>query len=168
MGNRNRDPERALDAVYDAASQLSDDELAARADVTVRQVQIWKKKRGLSDKSALQESIGALRGLTDYEPKAHVTTEHLDWETPTFLLRVPLDYTQYARACFALQTTVSFTLKQIAHATGTKPRDVELAIEIWRRHLTARGKRCLGCATLLDHRFTEFCSRSCHDYATKP
>lgn len=146
---------------------MTDDELAARADVTVRQVQLWKKKRGLTDKSALQESIGALRGLADYEPKTHLTAEHLNWDTPTFVLRVPLDYTQYARACFTLQTTASFTTKQIAHATGTKTHDVELALEAWRRHLTARGKRCLGCATLLDHRFTEFCSRTCHDYATK-
>jgi hypothetical protein len=152
-----------------AKAGASDEWLAQQADVSVRQVKLWRKQRGLSsDKKSTQEAMSALQGLAlAYEPTAHRTGDAFDWETPEFLLRRPLDYTQYARSCFTLLTIAMFTPRQIARATGTRERDVEQAIALWRRHLSGHGTRCLGCDSLVDTRYTEFCSRICHDRATQ-
>jgi hypothetical protein len=163
-------PEEALDALLDEAlAGASDHWLAQQADVSLRQVALWRKKRGLvSDKKPGPELASALQGLApDYDGEAHTTSADLDFETPSYLLRTALDYTQYARACCALTTVAMFSIQQVASATGTNVRDVETALAIWRRHLSSSGRRCLGCAVLLDHRFTEFCSRRCHDHAVR-
>lgn len=159
-------PDEALDSLLaEAKAGASDEWLANQADVSIRQVQLWKKRRGVSsDKGPIQEAVSALQGLAQaYEPSLHKTGEAFDWETPEFLLRRPLDYTQYARACFTLSTIAMFTNRQISRATGTRERDVEQAIALWRRHLSGHGRRCLGCEAIVDPRYTEFCSRSCHD-----
>lgn len=163
-------PYEALDRFAEEAKAGADDAwLAKKAFVSVRQVQSWKRARGLSGKAPVREAVEALQGLARaYEPAAHQTGQALDWETPEFVLRQALDYTQYARAVFSLITTARFTPRQVARATGTRESDVDQALQLWRRHLSTNGRRCLGCPTLVDPRFAEFCSRSCHDRATKP
>lgn len=160
-------PDEALDAlIEEARSGVSDDWLAEQADVSIRQVHLWKKKRGISDKGSVIETLSALQGLAQqYNPQLHQTSEAFDWETPEFVIRRHLDYTQFARACFALLSTALFTTRQIARAIGTRERDVELAIKLWRRHLSGHGRRCLQCQALVDPKYQEFCSRTCHDHA---
>lgn len=168
MDPKDLTPDQALDSLLaEAKAGASDQYLATKADVSLRQVQLWRKRRGIpSDKGPVQEAVSALQGLASaYEPTAHRTSEAFDWETPEFLLRRPLDYTSFARACFTLHTVASFTTRQISRATGTRQRDVEQALDLWRRHLSGHGVRCLGCAVILDPRYGEFCSRSCHDNA---
>lgn len=163
-------PYEALDALREhAEAGRSDAWLAKKADVSLRQVQIWKKRNGFdAPRGPVQEQAQALQGLVKgYDPARHRTAEHLDFESPVFVLRQALDYTQYARACFTLQTTARFSTAQIARATGTKERDVDLALQAWRRHLSRKGRRCLGCDVLLDTRFGEFCSRTCYDQQAK-
>jgi hypothetical protein len=161
-------PDQALDALLDEAKAgASDQWLADKADVSVRQVQLWRKARGLSvDKGPVQQAIGALQGLSQgYEPSVHMTSTTVDFDTPQFVLREPLDYTQYARLCHTLRDSYAFTLKQIAHGTGTRINDVEKAIELWVRWLGTQGAKCLGCDALVDPRFQKECSRSCYDRA---
>jgi hypothetical protein len=165
-----RDPTQALDALADEArAGKSDAWLAARADLSVRQVQAWRKDRGIKPvRGAVETQVNALQGLAKgYDPKHHRTAEHLDFASPAYVIRHPLDYTGYARGCFALLTVSSFSTREIASATGTRERDVELALSAWRRHLSRKGRRCLGCDVLLDPRFGEFCSRSCRDRAIR-
>ena len=160
-------PDAALDALYDdAVAGATDQWLAARADVSVAMVRRWKKAVDIKAAQRGLKTVHALRGLAaSFEPQRHRTKEHLEFSTPAFVLHEALDYTQYARACFTLEVLASFSTEQIASATGTKPVDVATAVAAWRRHLGKRGKSCLGCDVLLDHRFGAFCSRSCHDRA---
>lgn len=163
-------PYEALEALREhAEAGRSNAWLAKKADVSIRQVEIWRKRVGLDPpRGPVREQAQALRGLVaKYDPARHRTEAHLDFESPVFVLREALDYTEYARACFALQTVARFSTAQIARATGTRASDVDLALQAWRRHLSKKGRRCLGCDTLLDPRFGEFCSRTCYDHQAK-
>lgn len=159
-------PDQALDLLEEEArAGASDQWLAAQADVSLRQVSQWRKKKGLSsDQGPVMETLTALRGLAqNYEPKTHATT--IAWTEPSYVLREPLDYTQFARACFTLEVLVGFSRAHVAHALGVRVHDIERAIALWRRHLQEHGKKCLGCDALIDDRFGGFCSRRCHDAA---
>ena len=110
------------------------------------------------------ETLSALRGLAQsYEPHVHATT--VAWTEPRFVIREPLDFTQFARACFALEVVVGFSRAEVTRALGVRVHDVERALALWRRHLSDQGTKCLGCDALLDARFGAFCSRRCHDAA---
>lgn len=165
-----RSPDEALDTLRSEAEAGAPEAwLAEQADVSVRAVRAWKKRRGLpiSEQGVVAENVAALQGLAPfYDPRQHRTVGAPDFDTPEFVLRLPLDYTQYARACHTLELA-RFSVAQIASGTGTKPKDVEVALAMWRRHLSSKGQRCLGCNLLLDHRFSEFCSRTCYDAAIR-
>lgn len=159
-------PQDALDSLLDEArAGMSDAELAEKADVSLRQVKAWRKKRGLPIDKAVSTRT-ALRGLSaHYEPTAHTTTSGIEFECPEFVIREPLDYTAYARACALLFDQAFMSEAQIATATGTRTKDVETALAMWRRHLSMHGVKCLGCNRIVDPRFGSVCSRSCHDQA---
>jgi len=166
----NTDPDQALDLWISEARRGRDDRwLAEHAGVTKQQVQAWRKKRGLgSSAKPVHDQIEALRGLTGrFDPAAHRVASTVDFETPTYVIRNELDYTQFARAVFSLLAVCEFTPEQISGALGMSLADVNKAVLIWRRHLSRHGRTCLGCNVLLDRRFGEFCSRSCHDHAIR-
>lgn len=155
-------PHEALDCyLQEARDGASDAWLAERADVSIRQVRLWKAERHIESPGTGEPS--ALQGLArDYLPHQHPVASQLDWDSPRFVLREPLDYTLYSRACATLRHE-RFTVIQISRATGTRVEDVELALELWQRHLDRRGVHCEGCDALVDARFGPFCSKACHD-----
>ncbi len=159
-------PIDALDCFLDAARQGAEESwLAEQADVSVRQVRQWKKMRGFDlDNRTTARGVQALVTLSStYEPSAHHTAADLAFEVPEFVVREPLQYSAFARACFHLYHEAMLSPGQVAQAMGVRVSDVDLALLSWRRHLRELSQKCLGCDTLLDPRFGSFCSRSCHD-----
>jgi hypothetical protein len=145
---RGQKPEEALEAFLDdARAGCSDQWLAEQTDLSVRQVQLWRKSRGLSsDKGPIQQTVDALSGLTvSYEPAQHMSESSILFEGPKYVMREALDYTQYARMCFVLTESYAFSLRQICHATGTRIGDVNPASKMARRHLGLHGRAVLGC-----------------------
>lgn len=161
------DPNQALDLWITEARRGRDNRwLAEHAGVSQQQVVAWKKKRGLGSAKPVHEQIESLKGLAGhFDPAAHRVASTIDFETPKYVLRDALDYTQFARAVFSLLVVCEFNVEQISAALGMSQADVNRAVLIWRRHLSQRGRTCLGCKVLLDARFGPFCSRSCHDQA---
>jgi hypothetical protein len=163
-------PDKALDALLqDALDGASEQWLAERADVSVQQVRLWKKNRGLSsDKKQMHESLAAIQGLVvDYQPARHMVENTIDFAGPRYVTRQALDYTQFSRMCHVLLESYAFSLRQIAHALGVSRVDVETATALYKRWLKTHGTKCLGCDLLIDVRFSKFCSRTCHDRAKR-
>jgi hypothetical protein len=169
MSENRVDPDRALDLWLSEAQRGRDDDwLARHAGVSVRQVRAWRKRRKIDAPSTqpVVDTLNALRGLTGrFDPAFHRAADTVDFETPQYVIRESLDYTQFARAVFTLTAVCAFTPEQVAGALGVRLDDVSRALLIWRRHLSRHGRTCLGCDVLLDRRFGEFCSRSCRETA---
>ncbi len=161
-------PFDALDSLLDEArAGASDEELARAADVSLTQVRQWREHRGLTpDRRKNQEGVRALLHLgAAYDPVVHHVAEGslLDFEVPQYVVREALDYTAFARCAHFLFHEAMLSPIQIGQAFGMRTPDVDLAIAAWQRHLGEAGKKCLGCDSLVDRRFGNFCSRSCHD-----
>lgn len=158
-------PSDLLDAFLDDAREgASDDWLCEQANVSVSHVRAWRKQRGLiPDKGETQRGLAALQTLGQYDPTTHHTAADLDFEVPQYVVRVALGYTGFAHAAWHLFREAMLSPAQIAAALGVRVADVDLALAAWKRHLSAHGTKCLGCATLIDSRFGNFCSRTCHE-----
>lgn len=159
-------PGDALDCFLDEATAgASDAWLAEQADVSLTQVRRWREQRGLvADKGTLQRGLAALQGLSPtYEPEVHRLDSSVVFESPEYLIREALDYSSFAHACYALHRESMMSAGQVASALGVRRVDAELAIVIWKRHLSQHGVKCLGCDQYVDQRYGNFCSRTCHD-----
>ncbi len=168
MDPRKLPPEEALDLfLSDAREGMSDTWLAAQADVSIKQVEQWRKKRGL-EPDQTEPSVSALLGLMpSFDPVKHPVDRPEGWDTPRYLLRQALDYTTMARALYQLVLHGLFTEAEAAKAFGFRPEDVAQALGLWRRRLSEKGQQCLGCNALVDPTYGQFCSRRCHDQAVR-
>jgi hypothetical protein len=159
-------PGDALDCLLDEArAGASDAWLAEHADVSLTQVRRWREQRGLvADKGTLQRGLAALQGLSPvYDPEVHTVDSSVVFEAPEYVVREALDYSAFSHACYALHRESMMGAGQVASALGVRRVDVELALVIWKRHLSAQGTKCLGCDQRVDQRYGNFCSRTCHD-----
>jgi hypothetical protein len=144
--------------------------LAEISGVNVRFVYGWLRYHKITyDRTSTAKAIekaDALQGLVaNYEPQMHRVDGSLDWDAPEYVIREPLNYTQFSRACYHMLVSLEMTVDQLASGLGVRPQDVRSAVEVWKKHLRSKGTKCLVCDTIIDTRFGEFCSRRCKDEA---
>jgi hypothetical protein len=158
-----KSPEQVLDQfLAEARMGATNEWLAQKTGVSLRFIEHWRRRRDLPLNQP--ETLSALIGLiAAYDPQQHRTSTDLDWETPAFLLRQPIQYTMFAKTVFDLTTLTELGPELLSQALGVRTKDIEHAVMLWRRHLSQSGRKCLGCDALVDPRFGAFCSRSCHD-----
>lgn len=148
---------RLDEVVAEARAGASDDFLARAVSVTVDAVRAWRKARNIKRvRRKKSETVDAVLAVdidgTRTDAAMHVVDDSIaigTWEPPQFVLRDPLAYTDFCRVMHGLREA-NEPGEVIAAALGFRPRDIELGIEVWQRHLDAVGRVCSRCQKIYD------------------
>lgn len=156
-----------LDLMLDEAQAGAPDEwLATQAGVTLDSVLWWRRERGIQRQRGPKPRADALRAAgfgTRFDSALHAAESDFDgqWEAPQFLLRKAINYTEFCRHVYSLHVILGTGPELMSEALGVRPKDIELALSVWNRHLKNVGTKCLECKELTDPRYGVFCSVRC-------
>jgi hypothetical protein len=141
----------------EAQAGASDDYLIRASGASQADVRSWKKRHKIGrPKRDTVEQMNALDLGDQYQPHLHTTHDGVaggKWEIPQYVLREPIDYSSLCRLVFDLKSNGEDT-ETLAAALGLRPTDIELAAEVWERHLIGpNGRTCTKCKRHYDMRF---------------
>jgi transcriptional regulator with XRE-family HTH domain len=156
----------------EAKGGMSTEQLADRAKVSRVAVREWRKSRRIPEPSPAAEAERAralrLSQADDWTVLQYVrervdeaAIEDGSWEPVEFVLRRPIDYTEFTRHVFFLHTRMGSSVEMLAEAFGVRVKDIELAVGVERHHLTKVGVPCSGCTHVVDPRYGKYCSYTC-------
>jgi hypothetical protein len=151
----------------EAVAGAPDEWLARQAGVSLDSVLWWRREKGVQRKRGPLRSVekqmwAAGFGLA-YDPQMHAATSDFGglWEAPEYVLRTPIRYKEFCRHLYAAHAQVGTGPELLSLAFGIRPRDVELAISVWGRHLREINQPCAACPELVDPQYGKYCSTRC-------
>lgn len=152
----------------EARAGAPDDWLARQAGVSLESVLWWRRERNLKRKRGpkrpeqVMTTWAAGFGLP-YDSRMHAAKSELGglWEAPEYVLRSEIRYVEFCRHLHALHIQLGSGPDILSRAFGIRPRDVELALAVWERHLNELNTPCTTCGGLIDPRYGSFCSVRC-------
>jgi hypothetical protein len=150
----------------EAQAGAPDDWLAAQAGVTLDSVLWWRRERNIRHPKGPKARVDVLRAAgfgIRFDSALHAADSDFDgqWESPHFLLRKAINYTEFCRHVYALHVLLGTGPELLSESIGVRPKDIELALAVWGRHLKKVGKKCPTCKELTDPRYGAFCSVRC-------
>lgn len=153
--------------LQEAVAGAPDEWLARQAAVSLDSVLWWRREKGIQRKrgpirAAEKQAWAAGFGLP-YDPQMHAATSDFKglWEAPEYVLRTPIRYREFCRHLYALHIQMGTGPELLGLSFGVRPRDVELAIAVWGRHLREINQPCASCPELVDPHYGKYCSTRC-------
>jgi len=147
---------------------MPDEALARAANVSIASVLEWRKAKKIARKKGHERrrelDVWAVDTFGDAKiSEIHAATSHVkaQWDLPSFVLRIPLDYDGLSRALFFLHHEQGSGPDALAKAFGLRTRDVEMAIAVETAHLEKVGQPCEVCGRSCDPSFGTTCSTRC-------
>lgn len=160
--------ERLEKFLEEAKAGAPDEWLARQAGVSEDSVLWWRRERGIKRKMGAPNKSSSARALVagfglEYDPQMHAAESEFSgmWEAPEYILRTPILYHHFCRHMYALHVLLGVGPELLGESFGVRPRDAELAVAVWSRHLAELNHPCPACGELMDPRYGSACSVRC-------
>lgn len=160
-----------LDPFLEAARRgMSDDDIAGYAGLKPGMVRRWRRARGIKPRRVLrQRGADATTAMEvfggtprDVLQRAAVSSVQGRFETPHYVIRLPLDYPAFCRAASDLHHVLGYSLEAIARALGIRETDAGNAVLLWDGYTQRCGVPCAGdCGRWVDPSQGLRCSPRC-------